>query len=81
MGDRPNKLKDQPITHDDLTIRHHVDHWEAQGAEHPEGAADQVFSADQTQFVPIGGPRSGSAQVGGTEDAGIDPHAEIPDAG
>jgi hypothetical protein len=70
-----------PITHEDLTIRPRPETAERMGAEHPEGSSEIILSAEETQFVAVGGPRSGTEAVGGTQDAGIHPDEEIPDAG
>jgi hypothetical protein len=70
-----------PITHEDLTIRPRPENVERMGAEHPEGSSEIILSAEETQFIAVGGPRSGTAAVGGTQDAGIHPDEEIPDAG
>ncbi|HYF61959.1 MAG TPA: hypothetical protein VD886_04045 [Herpetosiphonaceae bacterium] len=72
---------DQPITHEDLTIRPRPETAERLGAEHPEGSNEIILSAEETQFVAVGGPRSGTEAEGGTQDAGIHPDEEIPDAG
>lgn len=80
MEPKPHAI-DQPITHEDLTIRPRPETAERLGAEHPEGSNEIIQNAEETQFIAVGGPRSGTEAQGGTEDAGIDPAAEIPDAG
>ncbi len=51
-------------TNDDLT-------------KHPEGGNSHGEGATEDEFVPVGGPRSGDREEGGTEDAGVDPRDEI----
>lgn len=74
-------VPENPITADDMTVRPKTSVKEAIGATHPDGGADSPTSAEETDFVAVGGPRSGGKAEGGTEDAGIDPAEEIPDAG
>ena len=76
-----NTVPDQPITGEDLTVRPKTSAQESIGASHPEGAADSPTDVSETQVVPVGGPRSGGEEEGGTQDDGIDPAEEIPDAG
>ncbi|HEY1014393.1 MAG TPA: hypothetical protein VGE07_16890 [Herpetosiphonaceae bacterium] len=74
------KVPENPITGDDLTVRPKTSAQESIGASHPEGAADSPTSVEQTDFVAVGGPRSGGGDEG-TQDDGIDPAEELPDAG
>lgn len=60
---RDVERSDQP-TGEDLTVR-------------PDAVGPQSQGATEDEFVPVGGPRSGDAEVGGTEDVGIEPEDEI----
>ena len=53
----------KPETADDTTVR-------------PDGSPEHT-GATEEQYLPVGGPRSGTENEGGTEDAGIIPEDEI----
>ena len=63
MSDPSKTVSDDATTGEDLTIR-------------PDTASTDG-GATEEDFVPVGGPRSGDADQGGTEDTGIHPNEEI----
>lgn len=67
MSDPDNdskRVSEEAVTNDDLTV-------------HPEATEGQSQGAREEQYIPVGGPRSGGEEQGGTQDSGINPDEEI----
>ena len=67
-GNDNQRVSEEAVTNDDLTVRPNATNGESHGAREEE-------------FVPVGGPRSGGEEEGGTEDSGINPEEEITPGG
>lgn len=63
-SDSNNRVSEEAVTSEDLTVR-------------PESTETESSGAREEQFVPVGGPRSGDEDQGGTQDSGINPDEEI----
>ena len=57
-------VSEESVTNDDLTV-------------HPDATHGETHGAVEEQYIPVGGPRSGDEEQGGTEDSGINPDEEI----
>ncbi len=58
------RVSEEAVTSDDLTV-------------HPEATEGESQGAREEQYIPVGGPRSGDADQGGTDESGINPEEEI----
>jgi hypothetical protein len=58
------RVSEESVTSDDLTV-------------HPDAAQGEGEGASEEKFLPVGGPRSGDAEQGGTDESGISPEEEI----
>jgi hypothetical protein len=63
MSDPTKTVSDGAVTGEDMTVR-------------PDTASSDN-GAREEDFLPVGGPRSGDEDEGGTQDAGINPDEEI----